>query len=341
MKISPTCLALLFSIISLGAADTVATNSIGPRIQFATNTYNYGREVTGTKVNYSFIFTNTGDQALEVPVAQGSCHCTTASDWSKRVEPGKTGVIPVTFDSAGFSGQITRTVTLQCNDKTQPTIVLTITGTIWKPIEVNPAMAYMGVNEDSQSAPPCTIHIINNLEEPLTLFAPESNNKSIAAVLKTNDPGKHFELTVTVVPPVSPGTIQGQIVMKTSWTNMPVLSIPTTASVQPAITLAPGQINLPAAPLETAVNSTLTIQNNGTNSLKLSEAAISAHGVDVQVNELQPGRVFTVSLVFPKGFEPPFGLPLEFSVKTTHSKYASLKAPVNFAPRVVAGPAKP
>src|SRR2546423_3799195 len=159
----PACFALLL-ITSLNLARAgsppspgpAATNVIGPRIQFATNTYNYGRQITGTMVNYSFFFTNTGDQVLEVPIAQGSCHCTTAGDWSKRVEPGKTGVIPVTFNSTGFSGVINRTVTITCNDKTQPTVLLTVTGTIWKPIEVNPQMAYFAPNEDTQSAPACT-----------------------------------------------------------------------------------------------------------------------------------------------------------------------------------------
>src|SRR5207237_8785197 len=104
------------------------------------------------------------------------------------------------------------------------------------------------------------------------------------------------------------------------------ISVSAMAVVQPAVTIAPGQINLPAAPLETAVNSTLTIQNNGTNALKLSDAMISVQGVEVQINEAQPGRRFNVSLLLPPGFEPPFGLPLEFSVKTSHCKYAVLTA---------------
>src|SRR5437762_2533914 len=45
MRIVLTGIILLCSISSLSAADTVATNSIGPRIQFATNTYNYGRQI--------------------------------------------------------------------------------------------------------------------------------------------------------------------------------------------------------------------------------------------------------------------------------------------------------
>src|SRR5437588_711749 len=125
MNIIATYLALLVSITALSApaaesapaptgGSPAKTNVIGPKIQFATNTYNYGRQVTGTMVNYTFIYTNIGDQVLEVPVAQGSCHCTTAGDWTKRVEPGKTGLIPVTFNSTGFSGQINRTVTITC-----------------------------------------------------------------------------------------------------------------------------------------------------------------------------------------------------------------------------------
>src|SRR5436305_1397742 len=44
MKIVATYLVLLFSSLWLEAADSAATNSLGPRIQFATNIYNYGRQ---------------------------------------------------------------------------------------------------------------------------------------------------------------------------------------------------------------------------------------------------------------------------------------------------------
>src|SRR6266516_35591 len=171
MNLLKTChLALVVSLTSLSAAPAgtepapapatavgTATNILGPKIQFATNIYNYGRQITGTLINYTFIFTNTGDQVLEVPVAQGSCHCTTAGEWTKQVEPGKTGIIPVTFNSTGFSGQLTRTVTITSNDKSRPSVVLQLTGTIWKPIEVNPPIAYFMVPPDASSAPDAVV----------------------------------------------------------------------------------------------------------------------------------------------------------------------------------------
>ena len=312
---------------------------LGPKIHFATNSYDYGRQVAGTRINYTFAFTNIGDQVLEVPSAQGSCHCTTAGDWSKRVEPGQAGVIPVTFDSSGFSGQMTRTVTVTCNDKTQPTVVLQLTGTIWKPIEVSPAMAYFTVPPDAASAPSTVIRIVSNLELPLTVFPPESNSPNFTAVLKTNEPGKSFEVVITAVPPFASGSVQGQIVLKTSSTATPVISIPAMAHIQPAITVTPPQISLPAPPFAAPVTNTLTIQNAGTNVLKLSDAAVNAKDVAVQISEPQPGRLFNVTLVFPRGFDPAAGPPIEFSVKSSHPKYPVIRAPINLAPRqVLVGP---
>jgi hypothetical protein len=320
------------SAIAAGT-DPAPANATGPKIQFATNTYNYGRQSSGTAIKYTFIFTNLGDQVLEVPTAQGSCHCTTAGDWSKRVEPGKTGVIPVTFDSTGFSGPMTRTVTVSCNDKTQPTVVLQLAGTLWKPIEVNPAMAYFNVPPDSSAPASTVVHIVSNLPEPLTVFPPESNQPAFTAVLKTNEAGKHFELTITAVPPFSSGTIQGQIKLKTSSSNTPLLSVSAMAHVQPAITVSPPRITLPGPPLAAEVTNTLTIQNVGTNFLKLTEAAVNAKGVEVQVHEAQPGHLFIVSLIFLRGFEAPAGAPVEFSVKSSHPQYPVIKAPVTWVPR--------
>jgi hypothetical protein len=50
--------------------------------------------------------------------------------------------------------------------------------------------------------------------------------------------------------------------------------------------------------------------------------------VDVQVKELNPGKVFSITASFPQGFEAGADVPTEFSVKTTHPKYPLLKAPV-------------
>jgi hypothetical protein len=113
------------------------------------------------------------------------------------------------------------------------------------------------------------------------------------------------------------------------------------ANVQPAITLMPGQITLPPGPLSTSITNTLQVQNFGTNKLELSDLSVSAKGVEVGVKELNPGKVFTVTVIFPKDFEITSEIPVELSMKSTHPKYPVIRAPVTQAPRPPAPPAAP
>ena len=76
----------------------------GPRIQFATPVHDFGRIKGGEVVKYTYVFTNAGQQVLEVTAVQASCGCTTAGDWSRQVEPGQTGSIPIEFNSGSFNG---------------------------------------------------------------------------------------------------------------------------------------------------------------------------------------------------------------------------------------------
>src|ERR1035438_6336648 len=74
---------------------TATTNGIGPKIQFATPVYDFGRTKSGEPVKYTYVFTNTGDGLLILTAVQPQCGCTAAGDWTKQVEPGKTGLIQI------------------------------------------------------------------------------------------------------------------------------------------------------------------------------------------------------------------------------------------------------
>ena len=283
-------------------------------------------------VKCTFMFTNVGNQVLEVTNVQASCGCTTAGDWSRKVEPGQTGTIPIQFNGANFSGQVAKSITVTCNDPTQPTVGLQITANIWKPIQVTPQYAVLNVTAEAQSNA-TTVRIVSNEQEPLTLSAPENSNPAFAVELKTNQPGKEFELTVRTVPPLPPGNRQGQITLKTSSTNMPVINVNAWANVQPMVAVMPSQISLPAAPLTNPMPYTLTLRNNSTNALALSEPMVTAPGVDVQLKEIETGRVFSATLTFPAGFELAPGKLAEFNIKSSHADLPVVKVPILSLPR--------
>ena len=75
------------------------------------------------------------------------------------------------------------------------------------------------------------VTITNNTGEPLLLAEPQSNNRMFAAELKTNVLGKGYQLTVSTVPPLGTGSVQGQINLRTGSTNPPNMSVTAVANM--------------------------------------------------------------------------------------------------------------
>ena len=71
----------------------------------------------GAILEHSYSFTNTGNSPLLIFDYKVQCSCTKVILPEKPIDPGKTGVIKVIFDSDGKSFQQNREVILQTNTK--------------------------------------------------------------------------------------------------------------------------------------------------------------------------------------------------------------------------------
>ncbi len=273
---------------------------------------------------------------LEIKDVHPSCGCTTAGEWSRQVEPGQTGTIPIQFNSGNFTGQIGKSISVTCNDPAQPTETLHIKGTVWRPIDVIPQSAILNLSAESPSNA-TTVRIINNLEEPLTLSNLQCKSSAFAAELTTNQPGKAYSVLIKTVPPWPTNSVNGQVTLQTSATQMNLITITAWANVQPVLTAMPSVVTLPAGPLTNKLTLLVWIRNNGTNTLALSEAAVNAKGVDVSVQASQPGRYYYAEITFPTGFTVPPGEKVEFSVKSNHPQYPIIKVPITQPPGPATG----
>ena len=173
------------------------------------------------------------------------------------------------------------------------------------------------------------------MEEPLSIFEAKSSMPKVTVDIKTNEPGKHYELFVRALPPFEQGhNASGQITAKTSSTNMPNLAISANVNILPVLNINPPQIVLEPGPLTNAVQKAVTIQYMGSSSLHVSNAVFSAKGVDVQLNESQPGRVFTVTLSFPPGFDAT-GQPMTLALNSSSPQMPTITVPVNQTPHPI------
>ncbi|PYI80621.1 MAG: hypothetical protein DME26_21220 [Verrucomicrobia bacterium] len=185
------------------------------------------------------------------------------------------------------------------------------------------------------------VRIVNNLEEAVTLELPHSTSPVFHTELTAVNPGKEFELRINYVGPISNTTPQGGITIKTSNTNMPVLSVNAYAVPQPALVLMPQQIQLPAGPTKPDYRYPATLRNNSRTPVKLSDPSVNVEGATVQVREPEAGKTFTLTLAFPANFQAQPGQAMELTVKTTHPKYPVLKVPITQAVVPVVVPAIP
>ena len=309
-------------------ATTAAASGTAAKIVFDSTTYNFGKANAGELVRHDFIFTNTGNAVLEITEVRPGCGCTTAGAWDKSVEPGKTGSIPLQFNSSGFSGTVTKSATVTCNDPKAPSHTLQITGAVWKPIEVTPAMASFIYQSDDQTNETKVLRILNHTDEPITLSDVKCANPSFQTELKTVTPGKEFELHITAVPPFTKASAFASISIKTSSLKTPTLNMSAYVQVQQQVMLMPEQIVLPPGPLTNVVNLTINVKNNASNALALSDVRLDLPGAKVVVQEMQPGRLFALRASFPAGFDLKPDQKGELTAKSDNPKFPLLKVPV-------------
>ena len=299
-----------------------------PKIQFAAPIFDFGHVKSGEVISHTFICTNVGDQLLELTDVRPSCGCTTAGSYDRTIEPGKTASIPIRFDSGNYNGTVGKTVIVQCNDPLQTNIVLQIKGTVWKPVDIVPAIAWFGTSTDSETNITQQLQIVSNLQEALELSPPECTNGAFQPTLKTIRPGKEYELVVTFLRPSGVTNIVAPITLQTTSTNLPVLTITAYGVVQAAVVASPAQLMLPPGPLASAVQLNANILNNGTGPLVLSDPSIEPPVADVRVRELNSGRQFLLTANFHAGFNPHSGQTAEIRLKTNHPQYPLVRIPV-------------
>lgn len=99
-------------------------------IKFQATSLSFGEVKSGEVADLQFEFSNIGDSALIIQNVTPTCGCTVAQLAKKEYAPGEKGVIPIRFFSRGYSGRVTKTISVSSNDPDNPQIRLQLTGMV-------------------------------------------------------------------------------------------------------------------------------------------------------------------------------------------------------------------
>lgn len=330
-------IGVMVSLAQDGLAQTNTAPTGGARITFAAPDYDFGKVDSGTEVKYEFVFTNTGDQTLEITSVKTSCGCTSAGDWDKKIEPGNTGKIPVQFNTSGYGGPSHKSVFVACNDPTRANVTLNLQGTIWRAFDLNPPFIVFNLKPEGQGNENIKIKITSNAEEPVTVSHANCSNPAFQLGLATVKEGKEYELSITALASNVSGSLSAPVTLDTTSPKMPTLSITAFIMMQPLLSVSPPQIMLPAGPLASEAKYTVTIFNNSTNPVILSDPVVNITGVKVELSERLRGREYNVTVSFPAGFESSFSVVA--TVKSDNPKCPTVTIPVYQPPPASPPPA--
>ncbi len=102
------------SILSLSAQGIMS---------FEKETHDFGTIKEGEVATYEFIFTNTGDQPIEIATVKASCGCTTPFWTRELIKPGEKGSIKASYNSKDRPGGFSKSITVQSNAKRNVTVL--------------------------------------------------------------------------------------------------------------------------------------------------------------------------------------------------------------------------
>lgn len=142
-------------VISANSSTSLVTASQNAKAYTVESTsFDWGKiQYNGGNVTKTFTIKNTGTDTLKIYNIKTSCHCTKAhltingkksedfgmsgvSSWVGDVATGKNAKLTVIFDPAyhgpGGLGPVSRFVSVETNDKGNPKLTFTLTGTVVK-----------------------------------------------------------------------------------------------------------------------------------------------------------------------------------------------------------------
>ena len=226
MKLIPamtTVLLILLNGVSALAAPHLVADEPG---------FNFGTIPQGKKVDHVFAIRNAGDAPLNIQRVRPSCGCTAANASSPVIQPGKSGEIKVTFDSANFSGKVGKTVFLDTNDPQNPAFPLTLTGSIteeilFAPRQLNLGQAKAGLPKE------VAITVTNRGNRTLKLVSVKSPMPQVAARIRKDQlrTGESGAIDVIVTPRAGDRMLSGYISIATDNPQKSEIIVPLYASI--------------------------------------------------------------------------------------------------------------
>jgi hypothetical protein len=210
-----------------------------------------------------------------------------------------------------MSGPLQKSIQVNTNAPgAQGTIQITMKGECWMPVEVKPPSANFGrmTREQVETGSTQKLTVVNNLDEPANLTDIRSTNPVFTAEAKPLEPGKKWEITVSLAlkpdQPRQKGNLSGTIELATGVADTPTLQIPVSAIIPADVDVQPETLQLFSG-RTTETQRTFTVRNSTKTPIQISDLASTSTDLRPTIQELEAGMSFRISVNIPATYQAP------------------------------------
>ena len=290
-------------IPAIGLLLTVLTVAAygAPKVWIDRQSAEFGRVERGTTVSEIFLVRNLGDETLVFEDAQVSMPGMTIQV-RQALEPGEEAKLVINWDTSNISQQVEGAVRIKLNDPARSKIFLSLSGTVFRPVDVLPyPLVMLSSFEGEQTTR--VLELVNNQESPLLISRLEPQGDAFVAEVVPVQEGQRYELRVTVKESTPVGRYEQFLVVHTNSTKRPKLGVQVRILVKPEVHVAPdsvefGKLSLTALKTEglaELLSQTLTLhRKSGTMSITSVSSNIS--GLAIEVTPEGPAEVIRVDV---------------------------------------------
>lgn len=202
-------------------------------IQFEERIYDFGIAGKNRKITHIYRFKNKGTGDLIIDRIKNSCSCTAAMLTEKRIKPGETGKIKVTFDTKKFTGRQSREIMISSNDPDEPQIKLVIKGVIKTGVAFEPDSLYFG-DVPFGGTVTKSFKVLQLEKDELTINNIDANSDIISfRILKFfNENSKGYMVDVTIKPDTPKGILNEIITVHTNYKKYSKVDIPVFGNIK-------------------------------------------------------------------------------------------------------------
>ncbi len=264
---------------------------IGPRIFFEKTIHDFGTVGPGSKNTCEFAFSNTGNDTLIIKDIKSTCSCTTDELKKRDYAPGESGTIKVTYNAGKMPGQSVKHLSVLSNDKTNPSVELTLKANIVPKVDYEPKQLDLSLKKDNAGCPDIVLKSTDTQPFSITQF--ESTPNCITAEFNPSQRSTHFVLKPKVDIDKLRKSLRGTIRIRLTHPecDMAVITFNTTAEFK----TTPASIVAFNVETQKPISRELWIINNYNDNFEI-ESTSTAHGAIKVLSQEKIGDRYKLQL---------------------------------------------